>query len=47
MPVPLTAPTAKGASVTVARSRRIAELEQELLRVKGEARATHEEMQTS
>ena len=30
-----------------ARSARLAELEQELLRVRGEARATHEEMQTS
>ena len=30
-----------------ARSPRIAELEQELLRVRGESRATHEEMQTS
>ena len=30
-----------------ARSPRLAELEQELLRVRGEARATHEEMQTS
>jgi two-component system CheB/CheR fusion protein len=31
----------------VARNERLVELEQELLRVRGEARATHEEMQTS
>jgi two-component system CheB/CheR fusion protein len=44
------APTAKAASQTLkahTRNPRVAELEQELLRVRGESRATHEEMQTS
>ncbi len=47
VPAPLPAPTASRSSGPVARSPRIAELEQELLHVKGEAPATHEEMQTS
>ncbi len=47
VPAPQTTPTARQSSKPVARSPRIAELEQELLHVKGESRATHEEMQTS
>ncbi len=47
VPAPLTAPRARRSSGPVARSPRVAELEQEILQVKGEARATHEEMQTS
>ncbi len=47
LPAPVAVPTASRSSGPVGRSPRIAELEQELLHVKGEARATHEEMQTS
>jgi two-component system CheB/CheR fusion protein len=44
---PAAAPAAGRAPKSRAHSPRVAELEQELLRVRGEARATHEEMQTS
>jgi chemotaxis methyl-accepting protein methylase len=44
---PVAAQAAGQASKHPVRSPRLAELEQELLRVRGEARATHEEMQTS
>ncbi len=45
--VPVAAKSAQPPSKPQARSLRQAELEQELLRVRGEFRATHEEMQTS
>jgi two-component system CheB/CheR fusion protein len=44
---PVTAKAAGRPTKPDARSPRVAELEQELLQVRGEARATHEEMQTS
>lgn len=44
---PVAATAAGGPPKPHARSARLAELEQELLHVRGEARATHEEMQTS
>jgi two-component system CheB/CheR fusion protein len=44
---PATAETSGRPAKAHARSPRLAELEQELLRVRGESRATHEEMQTS
>jgi two-component system CheB/CheR fusion protein len=44
---PVTAAVAGRTRQAQARSPRLAELEQELLRVRGESRATHEEMQTS
>ena len=44
---PVTAKAAGRPPKSPARSPRVAELEQELLRVRGEARATHEEMQTT
>jgi two-component system CheB/CheR fusion protein len=44
---PVTAETKGRSAKSPARSPRLAELEQELLRVRGESRATHEEMQTS
>jgi two-component system CheB/CheR fusion protein len=43
----VTPPAAGRSARPPARSPRLAELEQELLQVRGEARATHEEMQTS
>jgi two-component system CheB/CheR fusion protein len=47
MTAPVTAKAAGRPSKPHARSARLTELEQELLSVRGEARATHEEMQTS
>ncbi len=47
VPAPLAAPAAGRKAKLSPRIPRLAELEQELLRVRGEARATHEEMQTS
>jgi len=44
---PVAAEAVGRSAKTRARSPRLAELEQELLRVRGESRATHEEMQTS
>jgi chemotaxis methyl-accepting protein methylase len=44
---PVTVKEAERSPAASARSARLAELEQELLQVRGEARATHEEMQTS
>ena len=44
---PVTAKAASRATKSPARSPRIAELEQQLLHVSGESRATHEEMQTT
>ena len=47
VPAPALASAAGRAVKPLARSPRLAELEQELQRVRGESRATHEEMQTS
>ena len=47
MAAPVVATTAARPLKTRVHSPRVAELEQELLRVRGESRATHEEMQTS
>lgn len=46
-PPPAAAQTAGRVAKSRAHSKRTAELEQEILRIRGEARATHEEMQTS
>ena len=47
MPAPILSKSANRPTKPQARSPRVAELEHELLQVRGEARATHEEMQTS
>jgi len=47
VPAPAVARASKPAPKTRGHSIRLAELEQELVRARGEARATHEEMQTS
>jgi len=47
VPSPVTPKTASRASKAPTSGPRLAEVEQELLRVRGEARATHEEMQTT
>ncbi|HEY5910654.1 MAG TPA: chemotaxis protein CheB [Verrucomicrobiae bacterium] len=47
VPAPVTGKAASYKLTPHARSTRVAQLEQELLQVRGEARATHEEMQTS